>query len=649
MKKAFRFVSLFLSLLMVLTCFGGLTIVANAAGDEEIQYKDQQIALFAGGQGGPLGSYKNGESVAVRYTIPEGDTLNYFFFHSVANYDKPDTDIKATVYQWNTDYATTVAGEALFSVEDKNHTDNAPFQINVPEGVTVTGEVLLVLENSSTEEGKEMTPWIASEGGVEGVTYYANGSECSAFCVYVNVRTIESITRNEQVALFNGGQGQPHGPCHNGESAAVRYTIPEGATLNYFFFHAVATYSQPDTDIKATVYQWNTDYATTVAGEALFSVEDKNHTDNAPFQINVPEGVTVTGEVLLVLENSSTAEGKMMTPWGATEGAADGVTFYSNGAEAAAFCVYANIRATFLPQPPDPAESQMESTFTIDFGVYSDDPAADYGMEHMNALADFATMNSGYITFKATGGDPWTWLNNKSMNDFKALSTKVVDFAVIKYRTTAEAKGEFYVSRADGVNMGQAGSHADWVYVADGQWHTVIVDCSEVWGNTDTKITTLRLDPLAGNVEGKEVDIASITFFSNKAAAEAFAEEQKVVVPVKGELLEGDPAVFQIGDSFYTADKWFELIENVVEVEPTVGDYTGMSGNMSSDTLFVTPIGGEEKTLQDGQAQDYIANTLGGVISAAEYSSFAVRGWYGSAAEGAIEAYGYAFGDGEPV
>lgn len=649
MKKAFRFVSLFLSLLMILTCFSGLTIVASAAGDEEIQYKDQQIALFAGGQGGAHGSYKNGESVAVRYTIPEGDTLNYFFFHAVATYSDANTNLKASVYQWNTDYATTVAGEAICSVESAPHADNAPLQINVPEGVTVTGEVLLVLENSSTEEGKQMTPWAASEGGVEGVTYYANGSECSAFCVYVNVRTIESITRNEQVALFNGGQGNPHGAYKNGESVAVRYTIPEGATLNYFFFHAVATYGQPDTDLKATVYQWNTDYATTVAGEALFSVEDKNHADNAPLQINVPEGVTVTGEILLVLENTSAAEGKTMTPWGASEGAADGVTFYANGAEASAFCVYANIRATFLPQPPDPAESQMESTFTIDFGVYSDDPVTDYGMAHMNALAAFDTMNSGYITFKANGGDPWTWLDNADMAGFKALNTKVVDFAVIKYRTTAEATGEFYVSRADGVSMGQAGSHASWNYVPDGQWHTIVVDCSEVWGNTDTKITTLRLDPLAGDVDGKEIDIASITFFSNKAAAEAYAEAQKVVVPVKGELIEGDPAVFQIGDSFFTADKWFELIENLVEVEPVTGDYTAMSGTMSSDTLFVTPVGEGEKTLQDGNAQSYIANTLGGVISAAEYSSFAVRGWYGSPTEGAIEAYGYAFGDGEPV
>lgn len=460
---------------------------------------------------------------------------------------------------------------------------------------------------------------------------------------------LELEYEDKQIPLFQGGQGGPHGTYGNGQSVAVKYTIPKGATLQSFFFHAVATYSENEsTNVKLSVYQWDKDYETTVAGEVLATVEEAPHKDNAPITVSVPEDVKVEGTVLLVMENSSTQEGRNITPWASTEGGVKGVTYYANGTETTnAFCVYANIHQAL----------SMDPTFKIDFGVYTDDPAGTFGLVNANDVTWDNEMHSGYITFHATGKDPYVQLTGATVKGLMEQSTKDVDWIVVTYRTTYKGNVGMFVSREDGVQMGQDGSHVTRGIApkkdVNGlpQWHAVVVNASEVWGNTDTKITNIRLDMMdGGDPTGHSIDVASLVFFSNKAAATVYCEAQSDTITLKGEMNEGDEGIFQIGESYYTSDTWFELKENLTEIAPATGTYTDFVPNFSCDTLYT--FNGEEKTaLKDGEAQDYISGTLGGKIVVDEMNTDAIslRGWYGSKDDNEIEAYGYAFNDGEPV
>lgn len=134
----------------------------------------------------------------------------------------------------------------------------------------------------------------------------------------------------------------------------------------------------------------------------------------------------------------------------------------------------------------------------------------------------------GYVTFTAEGDDPYF-----RFADEKSPTPKTSDLAylVITYRTTASiAAGEIYTNRRSGAHWGDPNTHVTWTYIPDGEWHTVVVDASTVWGNDGgDELYAFRLDPLSSGAKvGDSIDIASVLFFREGTHARAYAGGQAV-------------------------------------------------------------------------------------------------------------------------
>ena len=128
------------------------------------------------------------------------------------------------------------------------------------------------------------------------------------------------------------------------------------------------------------------------------------------------------------------------------------------------------------------------------------------------------SMGDGYTTFTATENDPYTWIKTPSCKPSEAK------YAVIRYRTTASYKGEFFCSRSDNNAMGTAGTNQQWKWNPSGNWETIVI-ANEAWMNAKDSVTfdIFRIDPLEGGVQaGASIDIQYVAFFSSEADANGF-------------------------------------------------------------------------------------------------------------------------------
>ena len=99
---------------------------------------------------------------------------------------------------------------------------------------------------------------------------------------------------------------------------------------------------------------------------------------------------------------------------------------------------------------------------------------------------------------------------------------------MIYYRTTAKiGKGEFFTNRSGGAHWGDGGTHVEWTYKNDGQWHAVVVDCTSAWGKAANEtLYAFRFDPLASGAKaGDTIDVAFIRFYADESVARAFAAD----------------------------------------------------------------------------------------------------------------------------
>ncbi len=356
------------------------------------------------------------------------------------------------------------------------------------------------------------------------------------------------------------GQGSPFAGHKAGESFAVRYNVGDDRRLTAVKSHSLATYTAACQQLTHAVYQWNTDYSTTVAGKPLYTWIEKDHQDNAPLNVEIPDDLSLTGDLLFVTTVNQADNG--ITYWKAQNVVSDSATFFDNGTECDAFCI------SFVTRKALP---DTKPKFVIDFSQYVEDAKTTFDFQNPNTLEWDNLLNSGYITFKATGGDPYTWImGQKGLFD---ISTNKLGFMVVKYRTNHTGHMEFFVQRADGVQPGQDGSYACTDITGDGFWHTAIVDASGSWGKADTKLTIFRFDPLAaGDPTGCEIDVSYIAFFATREAAEAYAAAETVSKETKGELTYEDPAVLCLNGNYYTALNLLYL------TDAGEGKYTGSDG-----------------------------------------------------------------------
>lgn len=362
---------------------------------------------------------------------------------------------------------------------------------------------------------------------------------------------------DEQSIELAGGQGAPFGPHGAEQSFAVRYNVGSDRRLASVNIFSLATYSAPCQQITYRIYQWDSDYDTTVAGKALFTLVEKDHADNAAVAVPVPCDLNLTGDLLFVMTCDQADTG--ITPWQATGTPAEGATFFDNGVEGAAFCISVKT-AKALPK--------MDPTYIIDFTGFCEDVDASYGFNEKvgNNVEYSKSLVNGYVTFKAPKKDPYVWIRNGSaVKGLYNIPASDLSYVVVKYRTNYDdPAGEgnkntginLYTKVKDGEGeTGWKSAAADTIN--DSMWHTVVIDGSEAWGAYDAPLTLFRFDPMEASngdgIIGKEADIAYIAFFQNKEAAERYAAAEEKKVAAKGELNWGDPAILCLDGEYYTA------------------------------------------------------------------------------------------------
>ena len=132
-------------------------------------YKNETITLAERAGGGPFSGTK---TFGQRYNIG-ANVLKAITVESMATYDDGDVNTwSLKVWQWNTDYATTVAAEPLFVKLGENHKNNSHFSVLI-EGVEIKGDFYYEVEYLTGS--KQFTGWAAQGTVVEGLETYTDG------------------------------------------------------------------------------------------------------------------------------------------------------------------------------------------------------------------------------------------------------------------------------------------------------------------------------------------------------------------------------------------------------------------------------------------------------------------------------------------
>jgi hypothetical protein len=157
-------------------------------------------------------------------SIPAGKRLTQINFHALATYNNNTNYIEFKVYQWDTDYKTTVSGPVLAVASKRNQVDNAVLDVILPTNRNLTGDLLWVA--TYVEGESQMTPWATNGGPVGTAVYFANGSECAAFCFSITTADELTVAPESYTATFVA-EGTEVGKVTFLEGDKTLYDVPE--------------------------------------------------------------------------------------------------------------------------------------------------------------------------------------------------------------------------------------------------------------------------------------------------------------------------------------------------------------------------------------------------------------------------------------
>ncbi len=176
------------ALILVLVCIFAMVLPVSAA--------EERIDLYkSGGGDGPKNVLAVGD-IAVKFTVPEGKMLKAFVFIDSPTWTKKDSTGEIVLFRWNTDYATTVAGDRLES-HSELHADNSDFRLDV-KGYYGPGTYLVLMPKDAATN--DLGVWTDGKNPDVGAVTYINGKEVSYMaksCIYVaddNPPTSDSTT-----------------------------------------------------------------------------------------------------------------------------------------------------------------------------------------------------------------------------------------------------------------------------------------------------------------------------------------------------------------------------------------------------------------------------------------------------------------------
>ena len=355
-------------------------------------------------------------------------------------------------------------------------------------------------------------------GALSGMTLTASAAEDDGIS---GVREIQFARNGTGGSPYMSGLNSPVGYVFtlDPEVRLLKITVPD-----------FATYSNNVNKGTFKLYEWKGDRSSTVASEPIAARDIVNHADHSDLTLEIPAEHKVTGALyfeVICLEGSS------YTPWNAEGGLIDPIPgvvtdmqAYLNGNPANPFAC--NITVCDMENKNPSAFV----TFTYDFAKGLAE-GTDYSQINQIRIES----KQGYVTFTAEGDDPYFRFSDGYQ---PTVTTDKLAYAVIEYRTTAAiAAGEIFSNRKSGAHWGDPNAYLTWDYVPDGEWHTVVVDASDVWGNDKTdELYAFRFDPLASGAQaGNTIDVASIKFFGDRGYAYAYAADREISIREDESLL----------------------------------------------------------------------------------------------------------------
>ncbi len=401
-------------------------------------------------------------------------------------------------------------------------------------------------------------------GALSGMTLSAFAEEDLS-----GVREIEFAKNGVGGSPYMSGLNTPVGYAFtlDPELRLLEITIPD-----------FATYSNNVNKGSFKLYEWKGDRNSTVAAGPIADRAIVNHKDHSDLTLEIPPEYKVTGPLYFEV---ICLEGTAYTPWNAEgglispiEGVVTDMQAYLGGNPANPFAC--NI--TVCDMENKSASSKV--TFAYDFSKGLADG------EDVNQKNQIRIENKqGYVTFTAEGEDPYFRFAD---NYQPTPKTSELAYAVIEYRTTAAiGAGEFFTNRRSGAHWGDPNAYVTWDYITDGEWHTVVVDASGVWGNDQTdELYAFRFDPLVSGARvGDSIDVASIKFFGDKLYAQSYAADREAAIKEDESLLVAEGSeIIDFGTGTYVPN----LTADEAVTVYTQADFT----RLAADTAATVTVSG---------------------------------------------------------
>lgn len=324
MKKV---LSALLAMLMVVSCMAGITFSVAAEATTMALWSGSYVAnqsVEIGASGGNYGQI---------FTVPADKIMTGF----KATFSNSTQNIATfSLYQWNTNRATTVAQNPLFTTAftAPNDTEMTIDIVNA-EFVCATGE--LYWEVVTTTSNPRI---MGATDKAAGVTNVINGEENKKCTGWTNAGKAANtmyatavlddkpavVPTSKKLAGEAGSTQYPEG--RNATEIGQRFTVPAGNVLTGYTIGKLYDWKGKNNTGRLDIYQWNTNYAISTAADPLFSLPFADY-NGAALEVAIPEDKKIGGEVIAVITYLS-GDGAGWKPQGGTEAVA-GVYHYVDG------------------------------------------------------------------------------------------------------------------------------------------------------------------------------------------------------------------------------------------------------------------------------------------------------------------------------
>ena len=152
----------------------------------------------------------------------------------------------------------------------------------------------------------------------------ADGTYAQLYSFYVKI-----VPETEPQTVVLGVRDGAGGVFQSsGDGAAFGQKIPLGqAFLEQITITSLATYCNNNNSWELRIWQWNSNYSTTVSGTVLYKTSGTNHTDCADLIVDVPIDLLISGDIYYEFTYRS---GSGFGAWTAKD-VADGIESYVDG------------------------------------------------------------------------------------------------------------------------------------------------------------------------------------------------------------------------------------------------------------------------------------------------------------------------------